>query len=78
MSRLLLRRTIRGHRFDLVYRRRTAERRALDWAGIGPARRGTGGPAADHPYGEGDPLAPITGIAVHAGPHLLILTWWTW
>lgn len=67
----------RPRHLALIHRRRPAARRALDWAGIGPARRDTSGlPTADHPYGSGDPLAPICGIAVHAGPHLWICTWW--
>lgn len=66
----------RPRRLHLIHRRRDAARRALDWAGIGPARHSASGPVADHPYGEGDPLAPIVGIAVHAGPHLWILMWW--
>lgn len=56
--------TIAGRKVQLLRSERSAERRAMSWCGIGPARE-TGG----------DPPGPVVGVAVHAGPWLWVAMW---
>lgn len=78
---------VAGHRVQLARFERPAERRAGSWFGVGPARSGSATPGAgewvwqpaealiDAPPGRPGPDAPITGLAVHAGRWLWLLTW---
>lgn len=80
---------VRGRRVQLVRYERPIERRAGSWVGVGPARSGSvpSTPGAgewlwqpaealiDAPPGRPAPDDPITGIAVHVGRWLWLLTW---